>query len=85
MSEDRYAPHGHCPVFMCGKPLPGRNAVVCADHYFDVPAETIRTAMRMKIRARTETDVARRATFASQAQKHQQAIVRRLQEGRAER
>lgn len=82
MSDERYAPHGHCPVFMCGKPLPGRNAVVCADHYFKVPAETMRNAMRMKIKAHTEVNSERRATFASQAQKHQQAIVRKLQEAR---
>lgn len=77
----RYAPHGHCPVFQCGTPLPNANAVVCAEHYFCLPADQVRAAIRMKIKAQSEADDKRRATYADQAHKHTRALVKQI-EGR---
>lgn len=80
----RYAPHGFCPAFNCGRPLPSRHAVVCEDHYFSVEAKRMRAAMRMKIKADREADPERRAVFADQANKHAKAIADDLRKrGRA--
>lgn len=82
---ERYAPHGFCPVFNCGTPLPSANAVFCADHYFCAPNDKVRATMRMKIKAARETDLDRRTRFASQAIIQERAIVRDIQHVREPR
>jgi hypothetical protein len=74
----RYAPFGHCPVFNCGAPLPGKHAVLCADHFFCVPADRARAAIRMKIKAMNGAGPAHE----DQAKKHVKALVA-LIEGRS--
>ncbi|MEM1370605.1 MAG: hypothetical protein AAGG72_00095 [Pseudomonadota bacterium] len=81
--HDRYAPHGHCPVFNCGTPLPNAHAVVCAQHYFELPQAQVRAAVRMKIKAATEVDPKRKAKFADQAEKHTKHLVKQIAGSRA--
>ncbi len=71
----RYAPFGHCPVFQCGSPLPGPYAVLCSHHYFCVPADQVKAAIRMKIRAAQGAGPA----FEQQAETHVKALVARIE------
>jgi len=80
--RQKYAPHGHCPVFNCGTPLLNAHSVVCADHYFALPPAQVRAAVRMKIKASTEADPQRRAKFADQAEKHTKHLVKQIAEVR---
>jgi hypothetical protein len=62
---------GVCPVPGCTGALPNRNAIVCADHYFCAPADRMRAAIRMKIKAERTG----RPEYADQAGKHTKFVV----------
>ena len=65
---------------MCGTPLPNKNSIVCAGHYFFAAPDKLRAAMRMKIKASTEADARKRAIYADQASKHTKALVAEIEE-----
>ncbi|WP_306050153.1 hypothetical protein [Oceaniradius stylonematis] len=68
---DRLCHCGVCPVPGCTRALPSRHAIVCADHYFCAPADRMRAAIRMKIKAERTG----RPEFAAQVSKHTQFVV----------
>lgn len=75
---ERRTHHGICPVSGCSGVLPNPNAIVCHDCYFLAPAEQMRAAIRMKIKAvRTG-----RPAFVEQVPKHTAAIVRAVEAAR---
>ena len=67
--------HGLCPVAGCTRALPNANAIVCADHYFCVPADQMRAAIRMRVKANRTGHPA----FVEQADKHAAAIVKSIE------